>query len=209
MAYNTPYTFIALQALTSSQMNGIQDNIRALWPYTTEGDISYASASDTLARLGKGALGKKLLQGENTPFWGSFYGCNFLTMPTQSINNNSLTDITTSSTEWVDYGGFHEGTNGYITIPANLGNSLYLIGCTGFWQAHATAGKSREVYLNIGSGSVYLGQSNTTDDGNNTFHQTIIAYYALASGNTVRISVRQTSGGALNFTPTSFWCIKA
>jgi hypothetical protein len=206
MAYNTPYTFIALQALTSSQMNGIQDNIRALWPYTTTGDISYASAADTLARLGKGTYGQKLFQGTSAPFWYTYLGCN-LTLVAQSINNNTLTDITTSIDE-VDAGNYHESTNGYVTIPINMGG-LYILGCSGYWDAHATATKSRELYININNGTGYIGQTNANDDGNTTFHQNICTYIYLSAGDTVRVSVRQKSGGALTFTTHRFWCIRA
>ena len=73
MAYNTPYTFIALQTLLASQLNGIQDNIATLWPYSAAGDIGYTTSASVLARLAKGTANQvlKMKSDASIPEWGA------------------------------------------------------------------------------------------------------------------------------------------
>lgn len=73
MAYDPLSAFAPLQTLTAAIMNKIKDNFAALWPYTTAGDISYASSATTLARLAKGTAGQvlKMNSGATAPEWGS------------------------------------------------------------------------------------------------------------------------------------------
>ena len=63
MAWITPPAFVALQTLTDSVMNQLSSRLSDLFPYTTIGDTAYASATDTLSRLGIGTAG----QGSNVP----------------------------------------------------------------------------------------------------------------------------------------------
>ncbi len=64
MPFVTTHVFVALATLTAAQLNGIQSNINALWPYTAAGDIAYASAADTLAILAKPSV-DSVLQNTN------------------------------------------------------------------------------------------------------------------------------------------------
>lgn len=70
MAYTTPITFVALSTLTAAQLNSIQSNISALWPYTAAGDIPYATSSSVLSALAKGTAGQALIMGASLPEWG-------------------------------------------------------------------------------------------------------------------------------------------
>jgi hypothetical protein len=70
MAYSAPITFVALQVLTAAQLNGIQDNITALWPFTTAGDLAYATSASALTRRGIGANGQVLTVVAGVPTWG-------------------------------------------------------------------------------------------------------------------------------------------
>lgn len=48
----------------------LRDNIEALWPYTTAGDMAYASAANQLARLGKPSVDSVLKNtSAGTPSW--------------------------------------------------------------------------------------------------------------------------------------------
>jgi len=71
MAYTTPITFVALSTLTAAQLNSIQSNISALWPYTAAGDIPYAASSSVLSALAKGTAGQALIMGASLPEWGA------------------------------------------------------------------------------------------------------------------------------------------
>lgn len=73
MARSTPRTWVYNELVTSAIMNlDIRDMFNAYWPFTTVGDIAYASAADALTRLGIGSAGQALLTnaGANAPEWG-------------------------------------------------------------------------------------------------------------------------------------------
>ena len=56
MAYTPHPTVVTGQTWTAADQNTyVKDNLAALWPYTTAGDMAYASAPDTLVRLPIGA----------------------------------------------------------------------------------------------------------------------------------------------------------
>jgi hypothetical protein len=58
MAYNAVPTVATGDSWSASQHNTyIRDNFTALWPYTTAGDLAFASASNALSRLPKVAGG--------------------------------------------------------------------------------------------------------------------------------------------------------
>ena len=73
MAWITPPVFVALQTLTDSVMNQLSSRLSDLFPYTTIGDTAYASATDTLSRLGIGTAGQvlKTNSGATAPEWGT------------------------------------------------------------------------------------------------------------------------------------------
>jgi hypothetical protein len=134
MAYVTPYTFVALQTLTAAQLNAIQTNITALWPYTSAGDISYASAANTLARLAKGTAGQvlKMNAGETAPEWG--VGGSY-----QLIEEHIVTEAT-------------EANITFSSIPATF-NHLILFGQ--IRSNYATLGDNLLVRFNSDSGANY------------------------------------------------------
>lgn len=78
MAYTTPYTFVALSLLTAAQLNAMQANLVALWPFTAAGDLPYASSASTLAALAKGTSGQILKMGASVPEWGDVTGSSVL-----------------------------------------------------------------------------------------------------------------------------------
>lgn len=96
MAWTTPYTFIALQALTAAQLNAMQANITTLFPYTSAGDLAYASSSTVLSRLAKGTAGQflKMNSGATAPEWGS--GCGLALIESQTLTD-AVSSVTFSS----------------------------------------------------------------------------------------------------------------
>jgi len=73
MAYTTVPTYTTNQLITASHANTYwRDNINQLWPFTTAGDLAYASGATTLSRLGIGTAGQvlKTNSGETAPEWG-------------------------------------------------------------------------------------------------------------------------------------------
>lgn len=77
MAFTTVPTYTTNQLITSSHANTYwRDNINGLFPYTTEGDLAYASAATVLSRLEIGAAGKRLGSDGSVPSW--LYGAPLL-----------------------------------------------------------------------------------------------------------------------------------
>jgi hypothetical protein len=110
---------------------------------TTTGDIYYASAANTPARLGIGSTGNVLTVASGIPSWAApaasgFVGCVLTKTANQSINNLSITGITWDS-ELKDTNGFHDNStnNTRITIPSGKGG-LYLITGQVSYAANAT-----------------------------------------------------------------------
>jgi hypothetical protein len=70
MAYSVVPTVAPGDSWSSSQHNTyIRDNFAALWPFTTQGDLAYASAANTLARLGIGGANAILKSNGSVPSW--------------------------------------------------------------------------------------------------------------------------------------------
>lgn len=70
MAYNALPTVANGDSWSAAQHNTyIKDNFAAVWPYTTAGDMSYASASNALARLAISSVGGLLYSTGAAPAW--------------------------------------------------------------------------------------------------------------------------------------------
>lgn len=70
MSYNVVPTVANGDSWSAAQHNTyIKNNFAAVWPYTTIGDIAYATASNTLGRLGIGGLGAILRSTGSAPAW--------------------------------------------------------------------------------------------------------------------------------------------
>lgn len=70
MAYNVVPTVANGDSWSAAQHNTyIKDNFAAVWPYTTAGDLAYASASNILTRLGISSVGGILYSTGAAPAW--------------------------------------------------------------------------------------------------------------------------------------------
>lgn len=78
----------------AQQNTYLRDNIEAVWPYTTAGDLSYASAANQLARLGIGAAYKLLRTNSagNAPEWGGLPFATASLYNATAYSNNSTTE---------------------------------------------------------------------------------------------------------------------
>lgn len=109
----------------AQQNTYLRDNVEAVWPYTTAGDISYASAANELARLGKPSVDSVL---KNTsggvPSWLALSEIlSFASVyhnTTQSISTGTPT-ILAFNAEYSDLQGWHDTVtaNGRITVGAS------------------------------------------------------------------------------------------
>jgi hypothetical protein len=87
MAFDNSYTAVTGGTLSAAQWNThVRDNFAALWPYTTAGDLAYATGATTLTRLASPS-GAGLLQHSGTaPSWLS--GGNALQVLRKNSANN-------------------------------------------------------------------------------------------------------------------------
>ena len=93
MAYTAIPTYVTNQLITAAHGNTYwKENISTLFPYTTAGDIAYASSASVLARLGIGTAGQVLRtnSGANAPEWSNgdmaLIEKKLLTSPAASFN---------------------------------------------------------------------------------------------------------------------------
>ena len=80
MAFTNVATAVTGQTYTAANYNTyVRDNFAAVWVFTTQGDLIYATSASVAARLGIGSAGQVLRvnSGGNAPEWGA--GGNFVT----------------------------------------------------------------------------------------------------------------------------------
>ena len=169
---------------------------------TTTGDIIYASAANTPARLGIGSTDQVLKVSGGIPAWGAapsaaFAGCSLYNSGAQTLANNTATAITFDS-EHFDTDGFHStSTNtSRITIPTGKGG-YYLFLAFAEWS-NSSSGRRYLLLKKNGSGGVEF----ETLAPPSTASPSAIFYYitSTAVGDYFEIFGEQSSGGNLNIT---------
>lgn len=166
---------------------------------TTTGDIIYASAANTPARLGIGSTDQVLKVTGGVPAWGAAggttaAGCYLQKSAAQSIANDTFTSITWD-TETIDTDAYHStATNtDRITIPSGKGGK-YLVICTIVFAYNAT--NTRQVRIKK-NGTVVSNNIAGASHGNNApvFCSTVLD---LAATDYITAEGWQNSGGNLN-----------
>jgi len=193
MAYVTPITFVALSTLTAAQLNSIQTNITALWPYVAAGDLVYASSSTALSRLAKGTAGQvlKMNTEASAPEWNnSFIGAWIRRDSTQTIANGTITELSFSVEEQDTANMFDAGSPELLTIQKT---GTYLIGGSVSFQSNAV-GMRKVTLLSSGGGSLYF--TTNAVDGDATIVN-LCGYAKLTLADTLKLTVWQNSGGNL------------
>ena len=97
MAYTPIPDYVTNQLITAAHGNTYwKNNFAALFPYTTIGDVAYASASDVLSRLGIGSEGQSLIVASGIPAWGgTIKDIDIIDVsPEQLFSSATWTDIT-------------------------------------------------------------------------------------------------------------------
>lgn len=120
---------------------------------TTTGDIIYASAANTPARLGIGSTDQVLKVSGGIPAWGaapasSFVGCNIYLSSSQSIATATATAIQFNA-ETFDTDSFHDNVtnNTRVTIPSGKGGK-YLFTAWANLETNATGYRNLELLKN-------------------------------------------------------------
>lgn len=203
MAYNTPPTKSVGDTLTAAEWNTyVRDNMAAGVPdlFTAQGDLVVASAANVAAVL-PASYNHYVL--ESTGVGGALQWtatvpqCRIHKSTTQSIPDNTLTEIAFDS-EDADTDGFYPGSGNSITLPSTaIGSGLYAVNCRGIFDGHATDAKLRQVGIYI-SGT-YVNATFVQDADGTATSVSINELLYLGAGTVLRMVVHQISGGSLNF----------
>lgn len=125
----------------------------------------------------------------------------------QSISNNTDTYVN-FTIENLDIGGWFPGSGTTITVPASAipdGATTILLGCAGdvTFATNSTGARIVELHVN---GSLVSGAGNT-NYGLASDPTVVILNFKIievAAGDTIKLNVKQTSGGSLNLTVARF-----
>jgi hypothetical protein len=191
-------TIALTDTYTQSQANGKFINNTLT---TTTGDIIYASAANTPARLGIGSTDQVLKVSGGLPVWGaaptaSFVGCVAFLSSNQVVSNNTATAITLDG-EIVDSDGFHSNTtnNTRITVPSGKAGKYFIFATVGMSNGGTTGERSLYIRKNGTTQSIALiGASAVT-----WWQQTDNLVLDLAVGDYIELFVNQVSGGTISY----------
>ena len=184
---------------------------------TTTGDIIYASAANTPARLGIGSSAQVLTVSGGIPAWATpsgstFVGCLAHSLTLQSIANATYTAVALPDADVYDTNSFHDTVtnNSRITIPSGQGGYYLVWGVVAF-KDNATGERQVALYKNgtiltavNGMGAVSTGNAGGGNPAASYFSTVI----SLNAADYLQLFGRQYSGGALNLEYANFGCQK-
>ena len=187
---------------TSNTLTGVINNTLT----TTTGDIIYASAANTPARLGIGSTSQVLTVTGGVPVWAAaagasaFSGCQLTNTSNPSISNSTETGLS-FNTELFDTDSYHSTSSntGRITIPSGKTGYYLLLG-TAQWDANLTG--RREFILKKNGTKVI--ESDTAPSASSYPTPMISWSVYAAAADYFEIYVVQTSGGALTIYDQKF-----
>ena len=173
------------------------------------GDLIYATADDTPARLAIGTAGQVLQvnSGATAPEWATtsttFVGAEVAedTNP-QSISNNTHTSVTFTA-EFIDTDGFHSNiTNtSRITIPSGK-DGIYRVFGQVTYNADGTGNRRASIAKN---GTRFRQTINVASATASSF-ATAEGIFSLVAGDYVEVQAFQNSGGALDLDYSLGYC---
>ena len=171
---------------------------------TTTGDIIYASAANTPARLGIGSAGQVLTVSSGVPAWTTptFVGCALYKSATQTCNNGANTVLTWEN-EYLDTDAFHSTSSNTsrITVPSGKAGK-YLVAAQTNYTADTTALQNLTIIKN---GSMIV----TNVYGNSRWFSRSMAVSTvvdLAATDYIEVQVTVSGGSNLTTEQYATWC---
>jgi hypothetical protein len=172
---------------------------------TTTGDIIYASAANTPARLAIGSTGQVLKVSGGVPSWGaissSFVGCYVYNNANITASSGGGT-VVTFNQEAFDTDAFHSTSSntGRITIPVGKAGKYLFTGAIR-WNNNGNGRRLAEIIKNVSNTTVI---SSETQPGANQYNTcTVAAILDCSEGDYFQLSGYQDSGGNLNILASS------
>jgi hypothetical protein len=164
------------------------------------GDLIYATANDTPARLALGTAGQILTvnSGATAPEWKTPATTGFVGASVYKTSNQAVTTATTTTITWnaesFDTNGFHDNSvnNERMTIPAGYAGKYAITGLIS-WGSSANGYRVSEIFKNGSyAGFTWSGAMQ------GYYAVTVIKILDLAVGDYIEIKGYQNSGGNLN-----------
>lgn len=108
----------------------LRDNIEALWPYTTAGDLAYASAANQLSRLGKPSFDSVLKNtSAGTPSWLAISDL----LSFASVYHNTTQNVATGTPTAILFNAEYSDEQGWHSTVSNT--SRITVTANGYYQA--------------------------------------------------------------------------
>ncbi len=203
MAWTNPRTWTTGELVTDTMLNiHLRDNLNALRPHTTKGDIAKLDSSGQLARLPVGNETECLkTYGGDAVYKGAF-GFLVTNSTSQSISNNNNTNLSFDTEDFDPYGFV---SSDKATIPSGFGG-LYLCGGTGSFDGHSSVNTLRRINLNSSKGGFRMDtvQGNIVEE----VWLSVCGLFNLSAGDKIYLKVLQMSGTSLYFRDYRFWGFK-
>jgi hypothetical protein len=169
---------------------------------TTTGDIIYASAANTPARLAIGSTDQVLKVSGGIPAWGAagstLVGVQATLSSEQTISTSTYTAITfNTETAGFDTDSFHDNTtnNSRFTVPSGKGGYYFMIGRVVVAGASSTWNNRCKIRKN-GSTDLAFGYSNASTTGDVTTFVSCVSN--LTAGDYIEFVAWQGSGSNKN-----------
>lgn len=143
------------QTLTNKTLTSPVLTTPSISTMTTTGDILYASAANTPARLGIGSTDQILKVSGGVPVWATpasstptFTGC-LASGVTQQLSSGTETIVAFTNTDYYDTDSFHNpsSNSGRITIPSGKGGYYLMYGNIP-WQSGSPNTRQIRLYKN-------------------------------------------------------------
>lgn len=208
MTWTNPRTWSYGELVTSALLNShLRDNLLALYPYTTEGDIAKLNAAGALERLGVGDESQTLKSIGGDLVYSSAIGWRAHRDGSQSIGNNTTTTLTYTDVDYLNpVFDFNPG-GGELTILADY-PGIYLIGASGYFDGHASAGTIRQLNLDVSVATSDVHHTAVQDTDTQATWVSVTHTVIFIAGSTVKARVLQRSGASLSFYYATFWGYK-
>lgn len=183
----------------ATDWNVIISNFAAIWVGTTAGDTDYYTSATAKTRLPLGQQGLAYRAGTAAPEWGGYFGGKAIRTTNQNINNATDTDVVFTSTEFSQGVTWSGGDATKLTIGIT---SLYHVGA--YFETDNAVGYRQ---ADISKNGTTIMSTRMGDANGEVTRLTIGEPFLLTSGDYLKLTLNQNSGGAIAIRSARLWAI--
>lgn len=191
--YTEPPAVVTGQTMTATNWNSwVRTNFQAVWPFTTAGDLAYASAANQLKRLGIGTAGKFLKSTGSAPSWANLSKINAVDLKLSA--DLYIDDITYVTIDWtsevIDTNSMHSLVTNKSRVNI-LETGWYLICFQAIWEVNNMG--LREALI-LKNGTTTLWKVSNQTPANAKLCQVVSGLEYLVAGDYITTKVWQNAG---------------